>query len=86
NFLVSDHVINKIVEAAEICLAKLDTKSMIEIGPGLGAITDLLTQLKCQYQAIELDFSLFNYWQNTGIKVTHGDALKLDWSGFDSDI
>lgn len=86
NFLVSDHVINKIVEAAELALTKLEKKSMIEIGPGLGAITDLLTKLDCQYQAIELDFSLFNYWQNAGIKVTHGDALKMDWSGFDSDI
>lgn len=86
NFLVSDHVIQKIVEATETCLSKLEKKSLIEIGPGLGAITDLLTQLKCQYQAIELDYSLFNYWKNTGLTVTHGDALQLDWSGFDSDL
>ena len=86
NFLVSDHVITKIVGATEAALAKLEKKSLIEIGPGLGAITDLLTKLNCQYQAIELDYSLFSYWQNTGIKITHGDALRLDWSGFGSDI
>jgi 16S rRNA (adenine1518-N6/adenine1519-N6)-dimethyltransferase len=86
NFLVSDHVIYKIIEATEICLSSLEKKSLIEIGPGLGAITDLLTQLKCQYQAIELDQSLFNYWRNNGIKVYHGDALQIDWSGFDSTI
>lgn len=86
NFLVSDHVINKIVEATEAALPKLKKKSLIEIGPGLGAITDLLTKLGCSYQAIELDYSLFSYWQNAGLKVTHGDALQLDWSDFDSDI
>jgi 16S rRNA (adenine1518-N6/adenine1519-N6)-dimethyltransferase len=86
NFLVSDHVIGKIVEATRVALSKLEKKSLIEIGPGLGAITDLLTKLDCQYQAIELDYSLFAYWQNAGLKVNHGDALQLDWSGFDSDI
>ncbi len=86
NFLVSDHVIGKIVQATELTLAKLEKKSLIEIGPGLGAITDLLTKLDCQYQAIELDYSLFAYWKNTGLTITHGDALQLNWSGFDSDI
>lgn len=86
NFLVSDHVIQKIIEATESVLKKLEKKSLIEIGPGLGAITDLLVQLNCQYQAIELDYSLFAYWQKNGIKVTHGDALQLNWAEFDSDI
>lgn len=86
NFLVSDHVITKIIQATEVSLAELEKKSLIEIGPGLGAITDYLVGLDCRYQAIELDYSLFHYWETKQIQILHGDALKVDWSQFDSDI
>jgi 16S rRNA (adenine1518-N6/adenine1519-N6)-dimethyltransferase len=86
NFLVSDHVIAKIIQATELSLNDLEKKSLIEIGPGLGAITDYLVDLKCDYQAIELDTVLFQYWENKKIKIINQDALQADWSHFDSDI
>lgn len=86
NFLVSDHVIAKIIEAVEKSLEQSESKSMIEIGPGLGAITDLLITLKAKYKAIELDFSLYNYWKEKKLDVIQGDALQIDWSAFDADV
>ncbi len=86
NFLVSDHVIDKIIQAAKLCLEQLSKKSLIEIGPGLGAITDYLVKMDCQYQAIELDFSLYHYWNSQQIQVMHADALQADWSKFGCDI
>lgn len=86
NFLISDHVISKIIQATESSLDQLQKKSLIEIGPGLGAITDYLVKLDCSYQAIELDRSLFQYWDDKKIKILNQDALQADWSQFDSDI
>lgn len=86
NFLVSDHVIGKIIEAVTKALGTSKKKSMIEIGPGLGAITDLLVTLGAEYKAIELDFSLYNYWKEKKLDVIQGDALQIDWSAFDADI
>lgn len=82
NFLVSDHVIEKILDAAQ----SVKAHSMIEVGPGLGAITDLLLELKMKYQAIELDFTLYNYWKNQNLDVIQADALQTDWSQFDADL
>lgn len=86
NFLISDHVISKIINAAQIAIQKSEKKSLIEIGPGLGAITDLLLKLDCRYRAIELDWALFYYWQEQKLDIIHGDALQLDWSTFDADV
>ncbi len=86
NFLVSDHVINKILEATQACLAEVEKKSLIEIGPGLGAITDLLLKLETHYQAIELDYNLFSYWKNQNVSIIHADALQADWSDIDAEL
>lgn len=82
NFLVSDHVITKILDSA----AEVSAHSLIEIGPGLGAITDGLVNLKSKYKAIELDFALFYYWKEKNLDVVLGDALQIDWSQFDADL
>lgn len=86
NFLVSDHVIEKIIDATKRSLQEVQKKTIIEIGPGLGALTDLLLQLDCAYQAIELDYGLYSYWKNRNVNVLHEDALKADWSGFETEL
>lgn len=82
NFLVSDHVINKIIEAVQM----VKPNRMIEIGPGLGAITDLLLELNVPYRCIEMDNKLVEYWQNQNLDVISGDALRINWSEIDADL
>ena len=53
---------------------------MVEIGPGLGALTDILIQSDFKYQAIELDKSLFDYWKEQGLDIINEDALRINWS------
>lgn len=78
NFLVSDHVIQKIIETAKLT----KQNSIIEVGPGLGALTDFLILNHPEYLAIEMDRGLAQYWSDRGLKVVEGDALQIDWSHF----
>jgi len=82
NFLVSDQVIFKIIAA----VAETKPSKLLEIGPGLGALTDLLRAEYGQYQLIELDNSLIEYWKSIGMPVLAGDALQMDWSKIDFDV
>lgn len=80
NFLVSDHVIDRILSFATNDPLP---KSIIEIGPGLGALTEGLIDFskakRLPFQVIELDRALAENWREAGLKVTEADALQLDW-------
>jgi len=82
NFLVSDTVINKITNAVD----EVKPQKLIEIGPGLGALTDVLRERYGQYQLIELDNSLIEYWRSVEMPVLAGDALQIDWSQIEFDV
>ncbi len=79
NFLVSDEAVERIVESAEISKDDL----VIEIGPGLGTLTNELLKKAKKVIAIELDsrmveileerFSLFNNFE-----IINDDVLKVD--------
>jgi len=75
NFLVSPHVIGKIVEAVR----ERSFAEIIEIGPGLGALTEPLLKLGLRPRLIELDRDLVNYWRQRGLEVIDQDALKVNW-------
>lgn len=76
NFLVSDNVVDKIIEAA----CPEDFSRVFEIGPGLGALTDDLVARNNQLTLVELDSVFAQFWRDKSLKVTEADALKLDWS------
>ena len=76
NFLVSQHVIGKIIEAVR----SRTFKGMVEVGPGLGALTEPLLKVDLHPQVIELDRDLAAYWQSRGLRVHEADALKFDWN------
>lgn len=78
NFLVSDHVISKILAAAETFQAS----RVLEIGPGLGALTDGLLLFKNNFEVIELDQAFADYWREQGLKVHECDALNWNWQAF----
>lgn len=78
NFLVSDAVITKIIAA----VAEFKFEKIVEIGPGCGALTDLLLEKYKNLKLIELDRTLFEFWKSQGCDVVNIDALQMDWSGF----
>jgi len=77
NFLVSNHVVEKIVEMAR----KIAAENLIEIGPGVGALTDHLKQLPTKsFRLIELDEVFAAHWKSQNLNVIEEDALRLSWS------
>lgn len=80
NFLVNVEVCKKIVVAAQ----EDQPSCFIEIGPGLGALTEFLLESGAPLTLIELDRIFVQYWQGRGLNVLHEDALKLDWSTLDN--
>lgn len=87
NFLVADGVIEKILATATDPKPQPPT-AFLEIGPGLGALTeDLIAnakRTKVPFSVIELDRDFAANWrerfQETGSRVFEADALQLDWS------
>ncbi|MEO3947923.1 16S rRNA (adenine(1518)-N(6)/adenine(1519)-N(6))-dimethyltransferase RsmA [Gorillibacterium sp. CAU 1737] len=79
NFLIDRNVLAKIVGAA-----KLNTeRGALEIGPGIGALTEQLARTAKKVTAIEIDQRLLPVLEETledypNVKVVHGDVLKLD--------
>jgi 16S rRNA (adenine1518-N6/adenine1519-N6)-dimethyltransferase len=76
NFLINKSVCERIV--AEVF--KKNPSHIVEVGPGLGALTDLVLEKDIPVTLIELDRSFAEYWQTSKAKVIHKDALQLDWS------
>lgn len=57
---------------------------LLEIGPGVGALTDHLKGLPAEsFRLIELDEVFASYWKSQDLDVIEEDALKLPWSGAD---
>ena len=77
NFLVSDLVISKILTKVE----SQKPEKIIEIGPGLGALTEGLIELKVPLQLIEMDYNFAAYWKGRELDLIQGDALQIDWTG-----
>lgn len=79
NFLIDQNILRKIVSAAELD----ETKGALEIGPGIGALTQQLSQEAGRVTAIEIDNRLIPILQDVfadspNVHVEHGDVLKLN--------
>lgn len=79
NFLIDANILNKIVEAAAI--TKEDC--VIEIGPGIGTLTQYLAEAAGSVIAVEIDNNLIPILEDTlseypNASVIHGDILKVD--------
>ncbi len=84
NFLVSGNDLRRIIEVAD--LTGRDT--VLEIGAGLGALTERLVQHAARVVAVELDSRLLPILQTTlegvlGIDLVVGDILELPWDALD---
>lgn len=76
NFLVSDGVVDKIIQAS----SPKEFDFVYEIGPGLGALTDHLLEQNSALTLIELDKVFAEFWRKQSVEVQEVDALKFDWS------
>ena len=79
NFLIDSNILDKIVEAAEI--TKDDC--VLEIGPGIGTMTQYLAESAREVVAVEIDKSLIPILKDTlspyqNVTVINEDILKLD--------
>ncbi len=79
NFLIDGHVIEKIIKAADI--SKEDT--LLEIGPGIGTMTQYLAEAAGKVYAVEIDKNLIPILADTlsaydNVTVVNEDILKLD--------
>jgi 16S rRNA (adenine1518-N6/adenine1519-N6)-dimethyltransferase len=82
NFLTDERVAQRQVEFAGI--SKDDR--VLEVGPGLGILTNLLCQKSDHVTCIELDRALADYIEGTfkdRVTLIRGDAMKIDFPPFD---
>jgi 16S rRNA (adenine1518-N6/adenine1519-N6)-dimethyltransferase len=83
NFLVDDKARQAIVDA----LGDVSGQTVIEIGPGHGAITSLLAGRAKRLVAVELDRALaaelsFRFREQPGVEIVVGDVLEADLATF----
>ena len=79
NFLTDTNILQKIVDTAEID----KNVNVIEIGPGIGALTEFLAENAAEVMAFEIDERLVPILEDTlrdhdNIKVINEDVLKAD--------
>ncbi len=82
NFLTDERVAQRHVDYAEI----ERTDRVLEVGPGLGILTNILIEKSDNVTCIELDDILAEYIQNEyGDRITliKGDAMKIEFPEFD---
>ena len=79
NFLIDSHVLQKIIDAAHI------TKDdfVLEIGPGIGTMTQYLSEHAREVMAVEIDHNLIPILKETlagydNVEVLNEDILKVD--------
>jgi len=82
NFLVDEDARTRIAEA----LGDVSSKTVIEIGPGHGAITEILAARAGRLLCIELDDALarelqFKFREHPNVEILQGDVLKANFIG-----
>ena len=86
NFLVNEHVIHQIINA----IAAKPSDHIVEIGPGLGVLTEQLLTTGAQVTAIELDRDLVTrleskFSEYANFNLINKDALTLDYAEIQAD-
>ena len=79
NFLIDPHVLDKIIRAAEIT----EDDFVLEIGPGMGTMTQYLAYAAREVYAVEIDKSLIPILEDTlsdydNVTVINEDILKVN--------
>ena len=80
NFLIDTNILQRIIDFAEL---DKEASGAIEIGPGIGALTEQLAKNSKKVVAFEIDQRLLPILEDTlspykHVKVIHNDVLKAD--------
>ena len=80
NFLIDPHVLDKIIRAAEIT----EDDFVLEIGPGMGTMTQYLAYAAREVYAVEIDKSLIPILEDTlsdydNVTVINEDGRREKW-------
>ncbi|MBR6371573.1 MAG: ribosomal RNA small subunit methyltransferase A [Victivallales bacterium] len=80
NFLVDGNMLNALAQDAQLHAGQ----RVLEIGPGLGMLTDALLAAGCSVTAVELDHRLAaflreRYASNSNLRLVEGDACRQDF-------
>ena len=87
NFLISQHYIDKIIDSLD---AKVGD-TLIEIGPGKGALSKKLIEKKFNYIMIDADGDMVNFIKSefsnrSDYRIFNADAVKFDYSQIEGDF
>lgn len=79
NFLIKRTVVDKIVQAADLEVGD----AVLEVGPGIGTLTQGLAQSGANITSVELDRRLLEVLDTTleaydNVRIIHGDVLKVN--------
>ena len=79
NFLIDTHVLEKIISAANVG----EEDFVLEIGPGIGTMTQYLCEHGREVAAVEIDKNLIPILEDTlsayaNVQIIHQDILKMD--------
>ncbi|OLA10631.1 MAG: hypothetical protein BHW12_01780 [Coprobacillus sp. 28_7] len=81
NFLIDSNIVMKIVKTANIT----KETNVIEIGPGIGAMTEILAKEAGKVLCFEIDEDMVNILneeiKNDNVKIVNKDFLKVDLDG-----
>ena len=79
NFVADPNTVRRIARLAAVG----EGDRVVEIGPGLGSLTLALVETGAHVTAVELDRHLLAPLRSVvephGVRVVHGDAMRLDW-------
>ncbi|MCU0860540.1 MAG: 16S rRNA (adenine(1518)-N(6)/adenine(1519)-N(6))-dimethyltransferase RsmA [Thermoplasmata archaeon] len=82
NFMLNDHVLREMVRHADV----RPGDRVLEIGPGIGNLTDELVRAGAEVVAVEMDDAFVRFiGRRFGdrVRVVHADAVKAFLPGFD---
>ncbi len=85
NFLINENCIETIIDTSNITKEDI----VVEIGPGLGFVTEQLVKSAKKVYAIELDEDMVNELSKlnaSNLEIIHGDILKTDISSFGENL
>ncbi|HBM16217.1 MAG TPA: ribosomal RNA small subunit methyltransferase A [Lentisphaeria bacterium] len=87
NFLIDENLLNFIAKTADV---KKD-ENIIEIGPGLGSLTERILESEAMLTAIEFDHKLFDYLKfkyksRENITLINEDACRTDYTKLTANI
>ncbi|MDR2603256.1 MAG: 16S rRNA (adenine(1518)-N(6)/adenine(1519)-N(6))-dimethyltransferase RsmA [Puniceicoccales bacterium] len=82
NFLVDGNVVDKVMAISDVRNGDV----IIEIGPGLGALSEKILKIGAKLFAIELDSRLFNFFKSRFVNynnlwLMHGNAVDFPTAG-----